>query len=333
MCVKGQKLVLFVTGLCPRNCFYCPISEKKWKRDVVYADEWPTKKEKEIVKEARLIGAKGAGITGGDPLERTERTVKYIRLLKKTFGKKFHIHLYTSLDFADDKKLRKLYLAGLDEIRIHPEIYSPKLWDKMRLVQKYDWDIGIEIPAIPNAKKQTEKLLDYFKDKIDFLNINELEIADSKFQKLGTFVPKDRISYGVKGSEKLARYLLKKYQGKIKNIHYCTTTLKNKVQLGNRIKRRAKNVRKDYDYVTKEGMLVRGAVYSNKNLNLLKNYLIKKYKIPNSLIETDKRKKRLLTTTEVVEKLKKELKEKGLKPAIVTEYPTWDQFPVEIDYL
>ena len=30
MCVKGQKLVLFVTGLCPRKCFYCPISEKKY---------------------------------------------------------------------------------------------------------------------------------------------------------------------------------------------------------------------------------------------------------------------------------------------------------------
>ena len=50
MCVKGQKLVLFVTGLCPRNCFYCPISEKKHKKDVVYADEWPIKNEKEILK-------------------------------------------------------------------------------------------------------------------------------------------------------------------------------------------------------------------------------------------------------------------------------------------
>lgn len=305
---------------------------KNTKKDVVYADEWPIKNKKEIIKEANLIGAKGAGFTGGDPLERIDRTVKYIKLLKKTFGKKFHIHLYTSLDLVDDKKLKKLHLAGLDEIRVHPDIYNPDLWKKMDLVCKYNWDIGVEIPAIPNAKKQTEKLIEFFKDKIDFLNINELEIADSKFQRLGTFVPKDRISYGVKGSEKLAKYLLKKYENKIRNIHYCTTTLKNKVQLGTRIKRRAGNVRKKYDYVTKEGMLVRGAIYG-KNPAKTKDYLTKEYKVPKKLIEIDKRKNRLLTTTEVVEKLKKDLKEKGLKPAIVTEYPTWDMFPVEIDYL
>jgi len=335
-CVKGQKLVLFVTGICPRNCFYCPISEKKWKRDVVHADEWPVKGNREIIQEAKLIRAKGAGFTGGDPLAKIGRTVKYIRLLKKTFGKKFHIHLYTSLDLADDEKLEKLYSAGLDEIRIHPDIYNSKLWEKMNLVCKYDWDVGVEIPAIPNAKKQTEKLVEFFKDKIDFLNINELEIADSEAQNLlGTFVPKDRISYGVKGSEELAKGILKKYEGKVKNMHYCTTKLKNKVQLGARLKRRARNVRKPFDYVTREGLLVRGAIYSGsaKKLNTIKNYLIKKHKIPKNLIEIDRRKKRLLTTTGVIDAFKKDLKEKGFKPAVVTEYPTWDMFPVEIDYL
>ena len=42
LCVKGSKLVLFLTGLCPRSCYYCPISDKKYKKDVTYADEWPT---------------------------------------------------------------------------------------------------------------------------------------------------------------------------------------------------------------------------------------------------------------------------------------------------
>jgi len=336
LCVKGQKLVLFVTGLCPRNCFYCPISEKKYKKDVVYADEWPVKNKSEIIKEAELIGAKGAGFTGGDPLARIERTIKYIKMLKKRFGKKFHIHLYTSLDLVDDEKIKKLYAAGLDEIRIHPDIYSDKLWHKMDLITNYDWDIGVEIPSIPSSKKETEKIIEYFKDKIDFLNINELEIADNKAQKmLGTFVPKNRISYGVKGSEELAKYLLKKYENKIKRIHYCTTKLKDKVQLGTRIKRRAKNVKKPYDYVTSEGLLVRGAIYSNdfQKLRKTKNCFERKYKIPKRLFEIDKRKKRLLTTVNVVEELKEEIKEKDLKPAVVIEYPTWDQLPVEIEYL
>lgn len=335
LCVKGQKLVLFVTGLCPRSCFYCPISEKKYKKDVVYADEWPVKSDREILNEAELIGANGAGFTGGDPLARIERTAKYIKLLKKKFGKKFHIHLYTSLDLVDEKKLKKLHDAGLDEIRIHPDIYSDRLWQKMDLVTKYNWDVGVEIPSIPNSKRQTEKMIDFFRDKIDFLNINELEIADNSAQKLGTFVPKSRISYGVKGSEELAKYLLKKYKKKIGKIHYCTTKLKDRVQLGTRIKRRAKNVKKLYDYVTDEGMLFRGAIYSENfsKLNGLKNYLIKKYRIPEKLFEADKKKSRLLTSVKVAEELKEEIKEKGFKPAIVMEYPTWDQLPVDIEYL
>ena len=99
-CVKGEKLVLFITGICNRNCFYCPLSEQKKNKDVVYANEWETKPNQfdVIIKEAKLTNAKGAGITGGDPLLVCERTCSTIKKLKKAFGKKFHIHLYTSLN-------------------------------------------------------------------------------------------------------------------------------------------------------------------------------------------------------------------------------------------
>lgn len=327
-CVKGEKLVLFITGLCPRNCFYCPISDQKYKKDVIYADEWPIKKAEEVIKEAKLIDAKGAGITGGDPFSVIERTVKYIKLLKKAFGNKFHIHLYTSLNLINDEKLNRLYNSGLDEIRIHPEIYNNKLWSKIKLIRKHNWDIGVEIPSIPNTKKQTEGLIDYFKDKIDFLNINELEFSDNKTQKLGTFVPKDRFSYGVKGSEEFAKYLLKKYEKEIKNIHYCTARLKDRVQLGNRLKRRAKNVATKFDKITKEGTLIRNVIYTKnpkKTIRLLKNLVQEK-----DLIED---KDRLITSRQILNKYRNKLKKLNLKPAIVEEYPTYDRMPVEIEFL
>src|SRR3990167_7832513 len=44
LCVEGRKSVLFATGICPADCYYCPISDKKKGRDVVYINEWPTKK-------------------------------------------------------------------------------------------------------------------------------------------------------------------------------------------------------------------------------------------------------------------------------------------------
>ena len=83
LCVKGRKLVLFVTGLCSNNCPYCPISDQKKNKDVVFANELPVKKDSDIIKEAKLCSAKGAGITGGDPLVKIYRTVHCIKLLKK----------------------------------------------------------------------------------------------------------------------------------------------------------------------------------------------------------------------------------------------------------
>jgi len=83
-CVEGAKVVLFVTGLCPRRCFYCPVSEHKFGTDDVYADEWklskdPAQADQELLEECRLIEAKGAGITGGDPLATLAKTTHYIQ--------------------------------------------------------------------------------------------------------------------------------------------------------------------------------------------------------------------------------------------------------------
>ena len=90
LCVKGRKLVLFITGLCGQKCFYCPVNEAKYGPDLVYANEWKLANPddpKELLEEARLCNAKGAGITGGDPLCNIKRCAEYIVLLKKTFGK------------------------------------------------------------------------------------------------------------------------------------------------------------------------------------------------------------------------------------------------------
>ena len=331
LCVQGKKLVLFVTGLCSKHCFFCPISEQKWQSDVVYANERPVvlRNVKEIIEEAKLCDAEGAGITGGDPLIKVNRTIEYIKAMKKKFGNDFHIHLYTPLDLVTKNKLKNLYKAGLDEIRFHPDFASKKLWKRIFLAKEFAWQVGIEIPVIPKMEKRTKELLDFIDGKVDFLNLNELEISDTNAQNLvkAGYRTKDNISYAVKGSEQLAVKLLK-YCKKL-NVHYCTTTLKDKVQLAKRIRRRAKNVSKKYDYVTKEGILVRGAVYGDK-LTELKEYLMKEHAVPEELIEVEK--KRLLTSVDVVDKLKKELKEFG-KPAIVEEYPTFDRMIVELEWL
>jgi len=361
LCVKGEKLVLFVTGLCPRNCVYCPISDKKHQHDVTYANEWLTSDIKDIIREAEFCGAKGAGFTGGDPLVKINRTVTYIKALKKHFGKAFHIHLYTSFDLASEERLSLLYHAGLDEIRFHADIEDSRLWNRIELANKFKWDVGVEIPVIPKLKKETEKLLKFLDGKIKFLNLNELEVSDAEanqLSKLG-YKTKDSLSYGVKGSEALALELLKyaKTNDFSYTVHYCTAKLKDRVQLSNRIKRRAKNTKQPFDMMDKSGMLKRGAIYVSYlfpsvgyeqkivsllpkqkgmilgKLRIYRMHLMKEFDIPKELIAIDEKKYRILTTMTVVHQLSKYIKDSNMKPAIVTEYPTWDQLIVELEWV
>lgn len=334
-CVQGRKSVLFITGICPANCYFCPISDKKKNKDVICINEWPTGNIKDIIKEIKLCDSFGVGITGGDPLARLWRTTFCIRKLKKHFGKKFHTHLYTPLILVDKNKLKKLYKAGLDEIRFHPDLDNQRLWHKIPLAKEFNWKIGIEIPVIPGKYKQTTKLINLIKDKVNFLNLNELEIADTKANKLIKlgFGTKDTLSYGVKGSEELALKLLKYCSKNTKlNVHYCTAKLKDKIQLSRRIKRRSKNIAKPYDIMNQDGTLFRGAIYCKNPKQTLKK-LKKRFKIPSNLIEIDKNKDRILTASWIVDELKDELKKLKLKPALVEEYPTWDQFEVSAEFL
>ncbi len=356
LCVQGRKLVLFITGLCSCRCFFCPLSEQKKDKDVIYANEMPVYDLKEIIKEAKKCSAKGAGITGGDPLVKLERTIEAIKLLKKEFGDDFHIHIYLPLDLVTKEKLNKLHDAGLDEIRFHPSLDSKKHWEKLKLAKELDWDVGIEIPVIPGKEKETKELLDFASGCVDFVNLNELEISSTnagEFEKR-RFIARDSISYGVSGSEALAISLLRYLEKKKVKAHYCTTRLKDNVQLRKRIMLRAKNIKKPYDTLTKEGTLIRGAVYHENlvpsfsyqnviasigrkekdkiisGLKSMRETMIREHKIPPEMIEIDETKLRILTSKEIIKKIAAKINHKA---AIVEEYPTYDQFEVEIDFL
>jgi uncharacterized protein len=361
-CVKGEKLVLFITGLCSQKCYFCPVSEQKFGHDKIFADEWEMAEDDtgKLIKEAELIDAKGAGITGGDPLCVLDRTCKYIKLLKEKFGKQFHIHLYTPLKLVTKENLAKLYEAGLDEIRFHPDLENDKDWHKLELAQKFGWDIGIEIPCVPDKGTEIKKLIDYSKDLVKFINLNELELSDTKVEHydLSNFEAKDKLSYGVKGSSELGRELIDYVKDKNYglNIYFCTARLKDKTQLGNRMKRRAKNAAKKTDIITDEGTLIRGVIYlpdykpgfgyhdklkamgdEEKNkvvaeLEKVKQSLEEKFRVTNKII-VDPAKLRLLISKKLVQIHKKRIVKEGLVPAIVEEYPTEDALELEVEFL
>ncbi len=354
-CVKGEKLVIFITGICPRRCYFCPVSDEKYQKDVVFANERKVKTADDLIMEARVMDAKGAGITGGDPLTRPERTTECIRMLKRTFGKDFHIHLYTSLNLVDEKKLSMLSNVGLDEIRFHLELDDDRLWGKLQLAGNFRWDVGVEIPLIPGKSKETKKVIDFISDKVGFLNLNELEVADNQQSKLleSGFRTKDKDSYAVAGSLELGISLLNYVKEKEYSlpVHLCTAKLKDAVQLGNRLKREAKGMKKSFDIVDKEGMLTRGALYLHRlkpgfgyhkklasidksnclyELELLMRKMEQRLGIELFL---DRDKLRILLSKSNVKKHRLSFINLGLVPAIVKEYPTADQLEIEVEFL
>ena len=345
-CVKGEKSVFFITGLCPRRCTYCPISDAKKDKDVTYINEWETKSKSDILSEIRLCGSKGVGITGGDPLVTIQRTADYISLLKDNFGKKFHTHLYTSLDLVNKDYLKKLYEAGLDEIRFHPDFNKENQWKRIKLARAYDWNIVIEIPAIPKDVDKIKKLLDNTYEYIDYLNLNELEVADNSFSKTGEeYETIDEVSYAVKGSKEAALEIMEYANSLgVDNVHFCTAKLKDSHQLAKRIKKRAKNVKLKTDKLTREGMLIRGAIYFKelRHGKTTRSDIEKAKKIYDFMVSIGVKEKkifldedfaRVITSPKIIKKNLKEIKKNKYKAYIIEEYPTKDAFPIEIEEL
>jgi hypothetical protein len=323
LCIKGAKVVVFVTGLCNRSCYYCPLSEKRGGKDVVYANERPVKSGRDIIEEARLIDALGTGMTGGDPSLRFRRVLRYLRLLKRRFGKHHHIHIYCGGELSL-KQLHRLKRAGLDELRFHAWSAKP-----VELALRAGIRAGIEIPAVPGTFGRTTKLLrELDRIRCPIVNLNELEFSDTNLAELKArgFEIKSDESMAVKGSEEFARKVLEWAARNTRlNIHYCPSALKDNVQLRNRLKRRAKNVAKPHEIINEDGLLVKGIIRGlpKDKFAAVRRRLIKSYDIPKELIVIDRDKRRLEMAWYVAEKLAK--LEPGLKFALIEEYPTFDR--------
>lgn len=328
-CFKGEKLVLFITGVCPRNCFYCPISKERKNNDIIFVNEWQTSSIKDLIEEAKAGKAKGAGITGGDPLARFDRTLEYIKALKKEFGKNFHIHLYTSLDLLTKEKIKSLEEAGLDELRVHPDIEDKSLWPKLELMTNTKMETVVEIPAIPKKEKQMLELISYAKDKVQAFNLNELEFASLGAETFKKNRWKTNENYSIKGSERTAMNVFKKARAWHLRIHYCSAKFKDEVQFSNRIMNYAKSVAKSFDIITPHGTLFRGAIYPENKEHLKESIKKLENEFPKESFLLEEDKSRILCSVKFAKKNANSISH----IALIEEYPTRDRTEIYCEFL
>jgi len=327
-CIRGAKMVVFVTGECGVGCYYCPLSFKRRDNKQGWANERPILDDQDIIEEAERMRAEGASITGGEPLLEPEKTPHYIRLLKEKFGKNFHIHLYTFGHKCTPELAKKLSDAGLDEIRFHSNFHNLE----QILKAKLPIDAGAEVPCIPGSRDNLFKLVDLLEGMgAMFLNLNEFDFSEGNVEALKKMGLETRaeLSYGVAGSEELAKEVLAYARNKNLSVHYCPSRLKDSVQFRNRLIRTANNVRKKFEKVNGDGLLVKGAIETDGNLENERDALSKKYSIPNGYLQVDAQKKRIETSASLAETLSNKLDRKKYRVLLIEEFPTWDRYEAE----
>ena len=332
-CIKGAKLVLFITGKCAKSCFYCPISETRRNKDLIFANEVLVEHPSQAIAEARMIDATGMGITGGEPLCDVERTLRFIRAFKEEFGTGFHIHLYTGLEPVPSETVEKLLDAGLDELRLHRFLLGTDM-PQLRAITKGRAKLGIEIPVIPGMLEQLKDLLRQLEAiGVDFVNLNELEYTSlnaKELKKHGLQLDLGSIA-SVEGSEEAALELLEWAAVETAlNIHYCPLALKDGTQLRNRFLRRAKNVAQPFEEITDEGLLVKGIIKPLQEMSLAEALAIL-VEIPNVSIEdfwVNESRCQIETSVAVVHRLADRLKALGFLLGVAEEYPIASRFQV-----
>jgi pyruvate formate-lyase activating enzyme-like uncharacterized protein len=262
-CAKGGKMVLFVYGYCDqRDCFYCPLGENRKNVTDVYANERQVESDEDVLEEAHRMDALGTSITGGEPQEAMDRTCHYLELLKAEFGEDHHTHLYTGIT-GGRENMRRLSEAGLDEIRFHPpleqwgDLHGTEWEDILYVAREEGLTPAFEIPGI-RAEEEFLEFLD--EGAADFCNINEFEMSDGNYRRMQEhgFERKDGHMSAVEDSHEVLDAM-----GDHEKVYFCTSVFKDAAQHRRRLKRMARNLRREFDEVTDDGTLVYGKTHAD----------------------------------------------------------------------
>ena len=232
LCGEGQWSCLFITNKCNANCFYCPAPQLN--------DETPsTQGFKFNNPEAYALylkhfGFKAVAFSGGEPLLFFDRTLAYLKAIRKICKKNIYTWMYTNGILATKDKLKVLANNGLDEIRFDIGATGYKL-DKVRMASGLIKNITIEIPAIPEEQVKLISLLPQMVDAgVHNLNLHQLRMTRHNVNKLNsksyTLIPTERPL--VLESELTALEIIHtaQQQGMNIGINYCSFCYKNRFQ-------------------------------------------------------------------------------------------------------
>jgi len=182
ICGSGKWSCLFITNQCNANCFYCPAKQDQ--------DELPStqglnfENPADYAEYVKYFGFKGVSFSGGEPFLFFDRTLEYLKAVRKICGKDVYIWMYTNGILVTQEKLKKLAEEGLDEIRFDIGATAYSL-DKVKLAKGVIPVVSIEIPAVPEEKDKLLKLLPQMVEAgVHHLNLHQMRLTPYNVNKV-----------------------------------------------------------------------------------------------------------------------------------------------------
>lgn len=166
---------LFISGRCNGRCFYCPTPQNV--DDPPMSGSVPFHRAQDYADYVRFFGFGGASVSGGEPFLDFEKSLDYVRALRRTCGPELHIWLYTNGILVTQDKLHRLVEAGLNEIRfdIGATNYDLKF---ARQAAGIVSTVTVEIPAVPEEIERLRALLPELSAAgVSHLNLHQLRLT------------------------------------------------------------------------------------------------------------------------------------------------------------
>ena len=206
----------------------------------------------------------GVGISGGEPFLTNDRTMLFVTRIKKQFGPKVYLWMYTNGNLVTEEKLKELRDAGLDEIRFDITANQYRL-DKVQLAAGILKRVTVEIPAIPEDFDLLKGVMRDLKSiGVRHLNLHQLRSTPHNCKNLiernYTFLHGAQVT--VLESEltalRIMNYASQNNMGL--PINYCSVVFKDQYQTMGHRKRIAPFLCEPYEGTTPIGLIRRMAI-------------------------------------------------------------------------
>jgi len=257
LCGKGLWSCLFITNKCNANCFYCPAAQN--------IDETPSTQSMEFLTAelyadyVKTFGFKGVSFSGGEPLLFFDRTLDYLKAVRRIASPDVYIWLYTNGILADYEKLKILADNGLNEIRFDIGATNYNI-EKLKIATQLLPVVTVEIPAVPEKTDLLNELL-YDLDKIGVKNLNLHQLRLTKYnapqllKRNYTYVNAERPIVLESEISALETLLYAKERDLQIGINYCSFHYKNRFQKAGFRKILAKLAGNDETMITENGFV------------------------------------------------------------------------------